>query len=64
MSDVRARTGLLQGVLAYSLWGVVAAYWKLVKHVAPVELIAHRAIWGLARVRRDRARRPVSGARS
>jgi chloramphenicol-sensitive protein RarD len=47
MSDVRARTGLLQGVLAYSLWGVVAAYWKLVKQVDPVELIAHRAIWGL-----------------
>lgn len=47
MSDVRTRTGLLQGVLAYSLWGVVAAYWKLVKQVNPVELIAHRAIWGL-----------------
>ncbi len=47
MPDVRERTGLLQGVLAYGLWGVVAAYWKLVKAVDPVELIAHRAVWGL-----------------
>jgi len=34
-------------VLAYALWGVVAAYWKLLAHVAPVELLAHRALWGL-----------------
>jgi chloramphenicol-sensitive protein RarD len=47
MSHVRERTGLLQGVLAYGLWGVVAAYWKLLAGVDPVELIAHRAIWGL-----------------
>jgi chloramphenicol-sensitive protein RarD len=41
------RTGLIQGVLAYGLWGVVAAYWKLLAHVDPTELIAHRALWGL-----------------
>jgi chloramphenicol-sensitive protein RarD len=41
------RRGLLQGVLAYGLWGVVAAYWKLLATVDPIELIAHRAIWGL-----------------
>lgn len=45
MSDRRA--GLIQGVLAYGLWGVVAAYWKLLAHVGAVELIAHRAVWGL-----------------
>jgi chloramphenicol-sensitive protein RarD len=37
----------MQGVLAYGLWGVVAAYWKLLSHVGPVEVIAHRAVWGL-----------------
>ncbi|MDB4959941.1 MAG: chloramphenical resistance permease RarD [Myxococcales bacterium] len=40
------RRGLLQGVLAYSLWGIVPAYWKLLDGVNPIELIAHRAIWG------------------
>jgi chloramphenicol-sensitive protein RarD len=42
------RIGLLHGVLAYGLWGVVAAYWKLLAHVDAVELLAHRALWGLA----------------
>jgi chloramphenicol-sensitive protein RarD len=41
------RKGLLHGVAAYGLWGIVAAYWKLLGHVDPVELIAHRALWGL-----------------
>lgn len=41
------RKGLLHGVIAYGLWGMVAAYWKLLGHVEPVELIAHRAVWGL-----------------
>ncbi len=42
------RKGLLHGVAAYGLWGLVAAYWKLLKTVDPVELVAHRAVWGLA----------------
>lgn len=41
------RLGLLHGVLAYALWGIVAAYWKLLAHVDPVELLAHRALWAL-----------------
>lgn len=41
------RKGLVHGVIAYGLWGIVAAYWKLLKTVDPVELIAHRAVWGL-----------------
>src|SRR5665647_1247873 len=41
------RRGLLQGFLAYGLWGAVAAYWKLLATVNPLELIAHRAVWGL-----------------
>src|SRR5512139_3107781 len=41
------RTGLIHGVTAYALWGIVAAYWKLLAHVPAVELLAHRAVWGL-----------------
>ncbi|MGE0872109.1 MAG: EamA family transporter RarD [Kofleriaceae bacterium] len=41
------RTGLLHGVLAYGLWGIVPVYWKLLAAIDPVELIAHRAVWGL-----------------
>lgn len=45
--DRSGRIGLAQGVIAYGLWGIVAAYWKLLAAVNPVELIAHRAVWGL-----------------
>ena len=41
------RIGLLHGVLAYGLWGIVAAYWKLLAHLDAVDLLAHRALWGL-----------------
>ncbi|MEZ4364687.1 MAG: EamA family transporter RarD [Kofleriaceae bacterium] len=40
------RRGLLFGVLAYGLWGVIPLFWKLLVGVDPVETIAHRAIWG------------------
>ncbi|MDQ3334565.1 MAG: EamA family transporter RarD [Myxococcota bacterium] len=39
--------GLVHGIIAYALWSVVAAYWKLLAHVSPIELLAHRALWGL-----------------
>jgi chloramphenicol-sensitive protein RarD len=42
-----SRKGLFSGVLAYTLWGIVAAYWRLLRHVDPIELVAHRAVWGL-----------------
>lgn len=39
--------GLAYGVIAYGLWGIVPAYWKLLVGVDPLELVAHRAVWGL-----------------
>lgn len=47
VDPARTRRGLVYGIVAYGLWGGVAAYWKLLAHVRPVELIAHRALWGL-----------------
>lgn len=41
------RKGLVAGIAAYSLWGIVPVYWKLLGHVDAVELVAHRALWGL-----------------
>jgi chloramphenicol-sensitive protein RarD len=42
-----SRRGLAYAALASGLWGVVAAYWKLLGDVDPIELIAHRAVWAL-----------------
>lgn len=41
------RRGLAYGVAAYALWGVIPLYWKYLDHIDPVEILAHRAIWGL-----------------
>lgn len=41
------RRGLAYGVAAYALWGIIPAYWKLLDDVDAVEILAHRAVWGL-----------------
>jgi chloramphenicol-sensitive protein RarD len=40
--------GLVYGVLAYGLWGLAPAFWKQLAHIDAPELLAHRAVWGLA----------------
>ncbi|MEM9350139.1 MAG: EamA family transporter RarD [Pseudomonadota bacterium] len=44
--------GLAFAIGAYILWGFLPLYLKLVDHVAPVEVVAHRVIWSV----------PVAGA--
>jgi len=41
------RLGLVLGVAAYATWGVVPLFWGLLRAVAPIEILAHRAVWGL-----------------
>jgi chloramphenicol-sensitive protein RarD len=41
------RRGLAFGVAAYAFWGIVPLYWRLLRGVDPVEILAHRAVWGL-----------------
>ena len=43
--DPEALRGAAYGVAAYLLWGFFPAFFKLVKHVAPLEVVAHRIIW-------------------
>jgi chloramphenicol-sensitive protein RarD len=43
----RARAGLLSGIAAYFLWGVLPLYFKAIAHVASTEIVAHRVIWSL-----------------
>ncbi|CAN5516314.1 EamA family transporter RarD [soil metagenome] len=40
-----ATTGLLYGVAAYSFWGIVAAYFKLIAHVPPLVVLSNRIAW-------------------
>jgi len=42
-----SKTGLLLGLAAYTLWGVLPLYFKLVKAMAPFDIVAHRVLWSL-----------------
>ncbi|MBC7267511.1 MAG: EamA family transporter RarD [Streptomyces sp.] len=42
------RIGLLNGVAAYGMWGLVPLFWPLLKPAGAVEILAHRMVWSLA----------------
>jgi len=37
--------GVALAVAAYGLWGLIPLYFKLVAHLAPIEVLAHRMAW-------------------
>jgi chloramphenicol-sensitive protein RarD len=39
--------GVLFGIAAYGWWGFVAVYFKIVREVPPLEILAHRIIWSV-----------------
>lgn len=43
----RERRGVLYGLAAYGLWGVVPLFWPLVQRAGALELLAHRVVWSL-----------------
>lgn len=43
-----ARTGLLYGLAAYGLWGVMPIYFKWLQAVPSIDIVAHRIVWSLA----------------
>lgn len=43
----RARSGLFYGLAAYGLWGVMPIYFKWLKAVPSVDIVAHRIVWSL-----------------
>ncbi|WP_274561350.1 EamA family transporter RarD [Streptomyces spiramyceticus] len=42
------RTGLLYGIGAYGMWGLVPLFWPLLKPAGALEILAHRMVWSLA----------------
>ncbi|MGW2208517.1 EamA family transporter RarD [Streptomyces sp. NPDC001781] len=41
------RTGLLNGIAAYGMWGLVPLFWPLLKPAGAMEILAHRMVWSL-----------------
>jgi chloramphenicol-sensitive protein RarD len=47
-SDVGTnKTGLLYGLAAYGMWGLVPLFWNLVRNASAGEILAHRMVWSL-----------------
>lgn len=42
-----SRSGLVAGLIAYTLWGVFPVYFKIVQDVASLEVLTHRIIWAI-----------------
>ena len=45
--EVRERRGVIYGLGAYLLWGLVPLFWPLVARAEAPEILAHRIIWSL-----------------
>ncbi len=45
--DAEVRSGVIVGLLAYTLWGVFPVYFKWIESVAPLEVMAHRILWAV-----------------
>jgi chloramphenicol-sensitive protein RarD len=43
----KSRQGVIYGLAAYLCWGFFPVYFKSVKIVPPVEMVAHRVVWSL-----------------
>ena len=41
------RIGLIAGVCAYLMWGLFPAFFRLLDHVPPAEIVAHRILWSV-----------------
>jgi len=39
--------GVLYGIAAYATWGIVAIYFKTIRRVEPLEILAHRIVWSV-----------------
>ncbi len=39
------KIGILYGVGAYVMWGILPLYWKLIETIPPWEILAHRVLW-------------------
>jgi chloramphenicol-sensitive protein RarD len=46
--DAEIRTGVVVGLIAYTMWGVFPVYFKWIASVAPLEVLSHRIIWAVA----------------
>ncbi len=48
MTSTPPKHGIIYAIAAYGCWGLIPLYFKAVAGVAPLEVLAHRALWSFA----------------
>lgn len=46
--DGRSRAGVMFALGAFTFWGFTPVFFKLIEHVSPLEVVAHRVVWSVA----------------
>jgi len=46
-SSKHSRRGFIYGLSAYALWGVLPIYFKAIKAIPAIDIVAHRVLWSL-----------------
>jgi len=41
------KSGLIYALISYGIWGIFPLYWKMLLHIPPQQILAHRVIWSL-----------------
>ncbi len=41
------KSGLVYAIVSYSIWGIFPLYWKMLLHVPPQQILAHRIVWSM-----------------
>ena len=47
VSAARSRQGILYGLAAYGIWGLVPLFWNLLRDASALEILAMRMVWSL-----------------
>lgn len=42
---VEHRRGVINAVIAYSMWGIYPLYWRLLSQIGPTEILVNRMLW-------------------
>ncbi len=46
-AESHPRSGFLFGLAAYGLWGVLPLYFRALRHIPAIDIVAHRVLWSL-----------------
>ena len=47
VSDTKNYSGFNAALMAFSFWGLIPLYFKLLSHVPPIEVLGHRVLWSV-----------------